>query len=47
MNQLSYNVSCQRFIDLGFDFSGDLEQGIGDTLQLFQALGDHTAVSKI
>jgi len=47
MNQLSYNVSCQRFIDLGFDFSGDLKQGIEDTLQLFQALGGHTTVSKI
>jgi nucleoside-diphosphate-sugar epimerase len=47
MNQLSYNVSCQRFIDLGFDFSGDLKQGIEDTLQLFQALGGQTTVSKI
>jgi len=32
MNQLSYNVSNDRFSDLGFEFKGDLEQGIGRTI---------------
>lgn len=34
MNQLSYHVSNQRFCDLGFDFKGSLEQGIGRTIDL-------------
>lgn len=32
MNQLSYEVSCDRFKALGFDFSGSLRKGIGDTI---------------
>ena len=32
MNQLSYHVSNKRFGDLGFEFKGDLEQGIGRTI---------------
>ena len=34
MNQLSYHVSNKRFRDLGFEFEGDLEQGIGETIDL-------------
>ena len=32
MNQLSYHVSSKRFSDQGFVFKGDLEQGIGGTI---------------
>jgi nucleoside-diphosphate-sugar epimerase len=34
MNQLSYEVSSRRFQDLGFEFSGDLRRGIGETIAL-------------
>lgn len=34
MNQLSYEVSCERFISTGFKFSGNLRRGIGETLSL-------------
>jgi nucleoside-diphosphate-sugar epimerase len=34
MNQLSYEVSAQRFIDRGFTFTGDLQRGISDTMAL-------------
>jgi UDP-glucose 4-epimerase len=37
MNQLSYEVSCQRFLDCGFVLSGDLRRGIGETLALLAA----------
>jgi UDP-glucose 4-epimerase len=37
MNQLSYEVSAQRFIDGGFTFTGDLRRGIGDTVALLRA----------
>ena len=36
MNQLSYEVSAQRFIDRGFAFTGDLQRGIGDTVALLK-----------
>ena len=36
MNQLSYDVSSQRFGDLGFEFLGKLEKGIGETVDLLQ-----------
>lgn len=38
MNQLSYEVSNQRFINQGFKFTGDLEAGIRDTVSLLQGL---------
>ena len=38
MNQLSYDVSAQKIIDQGFKFSGTLEQGINDTIGLFNPL---------
>ena len=34
MNQLSYEVSCERFLSEGFVFAGDLRRGIGETLKL-------------
>ncbi|MBA4385640.1 MAG: nucleoside-diphosphate sugar epimerase [Anaerolinea sp.] len=36
MNQLSYHVSNARFQSLGFEFSGSLEQGIGQTVDLLK-----------
>ena len=37
MNDLSYTVDNSRFLDLGFQFSGTLAQGIGDTVTLLSA----------
>ena len=39
MNQLSYEVSSQRFVDAGFSFAGDLRRGIGETVALLKAAG--------
>ena len=36
MNQLSYNVSCEKFKSLGFEFRGNLTQGISDTIDLLK-----------
>ena len=36
MNQLSYNVSNDRFSKLGFEFKGDLKRGIGSTIDLLR-----------
>lgn len=36
MNQLSYEVSCERFVNQGFTFAGDLRRGIGETLALLR-----------
>jgi nucleoside-diphosphate-sugar epimerase len=36
MNQLSYEVSCERFKSRGFTFDGDLRRGIGETISLIQ-----------
>ena len=40
MNQLSYIVSDDRFRSLGFTYSGTLEQGIGETVQLLAGITD-------
>jgi UDP-glucose 4-epimerase len=37
MNQLSYDVSNERFCKTGFEFKGDLAKGIGETLDLLIA----------
>jgi nucleoside-diphosphate-sugar epimerase len=37
MNQLSYEVSCERFTGCGFAFSGDLRRGIGETVARLRA----------
>lgn len=34
MNQLSYEVSCERFRSKGFTFQGDLRRRIGETIRL-------------
>ncbi len=36
MNQLSYEVTCERFKSQGFEFRGDIRRGIGDTIALFR-----------
>jgi nucleoside-diphosphate-sugar epimerase len=38
MNQLSYHVSNKRFRNLGFEFRGDLKQGIKMTVDLIKAV---------
>lgn len=37
MNQLSYEVSCDRFKSTGFIFSGNLERGIEETINLLKS----------
>jgi len=37
MNQLSYEVSCARFLDRGFLFTGDVRRAISETLELLAA----------
>jgi len=39
MNQLSYEVSCEKFNNLGFTFTGDLRDGIGKTMNLLVKSG--------
>ena len=34
MNQLSYNVSTEKFLKTGFKYEGSLERGIEETLSL-------------
>jgi nucleoside-diphosphate-sugar epimerase len=36
MNQLSYEVSCERFLSKGFIFTGDLRRGVGETIGLLR-----------
>lgn len=36
MNQLSYHAARDRFCGLGFEFKGDLDQGIKDTIDLLR-----------
>jgi len=36
MDQLSYHVSNNRFKNIGFEFEGDMEKGIGDTINLLK-----------
>ncbi len=36
MNQLSYEVSCEKFVSKGFTFAGDLRRGIGETVDLLR-----------
>ena len=38
MNQLSYEVSTERFRNRAFDYSGNLQAGIGRTVAQFRAL---------
>jgi len=36
MNQLSYEVSCDRFKNLGFTFTGDFHRAVGQTIALLK-----------
>jgi len=36
MNQLSYEVSCNKFKKLGFNFSGELKKSIGETISILK-----------
>jgi UDP-glucose 4-epimerase len=38
MNQLSYEVSCDKFKALGFDFKGSVAQGVHETLALIRGV---------
>lgn len=38
MNQLSYHVASQRYQAAGFQFEGDLERGIGDTIAVLKGI---------
>lgn len=37
MNQLSYEVVCERFCATGFSFTGDLRRGVGETIALLKS----------
>jgi hypothetical protein len=37
MNQLSYHVLSDRFSALGFEFTGSLQRGIAETMELLKA----------
>ena len=39
MNQLSYEVSSARFKKQGFEFSGCVEESIGETIALLKKAG--------
>jgi nucleoside-diphosphate-sugar epimerase len=38
MNQLSYTVSCRKFTDLGFQFSGSLRQRVAESVALLKGV---------
>lgn len=38
MNQLSYTISNKKFTDLGFEFTGDINKGITQTLNLLSGV---------
>lgn len=37
MNQLSYEVMCEKFKSKGFTFSGDLKEGVKDTISILKS----------
>lgn len=39
MNQLSYEVSCQRFLATGYRFEGSVNRSIAETIELLKAAG--------
>lgn len=41
MNNLSYDVSSQKFKDKGFIFSNNLDEGIKDTISLFKSINSY------
>ena len=38
MNQLSYTVSCQKFCNLGFEFTGDLRRRVAESVALLKGI---------
>lgn len=38
MNQLSYTVSCQKFISRGFEFKGDLRRRVAESIALLKGV---------
>jgi UDP-glucose 4-epimerase len=42
MNQLSYEVLCERFVSKGFAFAGDLRRGVGETIGLLRQANQRT-----
>lgn len=40
MNQLSYHVKCEKFAKLGFQFQGNLEVGVSETLSLIETINE-------
>lgn len=40
MNQLSYEVSSERFREIGFKFSGNIQKAIGETVELLGNAGN-------
>ena len=46
MNRLSYHVDNRRFAALGFDFSGSLERGIGDTVAMLTGTRSQHGVTR-
>ena len=47
MNQLSYHVSSDLFVGLGFDFKGSLERGVGETISLLERTNNCDALSAL
>lgn len=52
MNQLSYEVSCEKFKALGFEFKGSVAQGIEETINLIRGVrwvenSEHIANRKV
>lgn len=45
MNQLSYEVACDRFKALGFKFQGSLERAVADTVALLPSLQPQCSLS--
>ena len=41
MNQLSYEVLCERFKSKGFVFSGNMRKGIKETIDLLKHANSH------
>ena len=39
MNQLSYEISSQRFKNIGFEFKGSIKQDIAETIHLLRRAG--------
>ena len=45
MNQLSYYVRCEKFSNLGFEFSGSIKNDIHETIELLENANSATSQS--